>query len=41
MNVQVLRVSGDSVCCIMKLDKVAKEIPHFCNNKFLIIAKGH
>ncbi|HHV95273.1 MAG TPA: hypothetical protein GXX37_02170 [Clostridiaceae bacterium] len=29
------------VYCIIKMDKVAKEIPHFCNRKFPNIAKGH
>ena len=29
------------VCCKIKLPKVAKGIPHFCNTKFPIIAKGH
>ncbi len=29
------------VCCKIKMDKVAKGIPHFCSDKFPTIAKGH
>ena len=29
------------IYCIIKTDEVAKKFPQFCNDDFLIIAKGH
>jgi hypothetical protein len=33
-------VKFGGVYCIIKMDKVAKGIPHFCNNEFPNIAKA-
>jgi hypothetical protein len=30
-----------TIYCIIKTDEVAKKFPQFCNDDFLIIAKGH
>jgi len=30
-----------NIYCIIKTDEVAKKFPQFCNDDFLIIAKGH
>jgi hypothetical protein len=35
------RIKSFYVCCKIKMDKVAKGIPHFCSDKFPTIAKGH
>jgi len=32
---------GNIIYCIIKTDEVAKKFPQFCNDDFLIIAKGH
>lgn len=33
--------ASKGVYCKIEMDKVAKEIPQFCNEKFPTIAKGH
>jgi len=33
--------TAESIYCIIKTDEVAKKFPQFCNDDFLIIAKGH
>ena len=33
--------NGFTIYCIIKTDEVAKKFPQFCNDDFLIIAKGH
>jgi two-component system sensor histidine kinase YesM len=37
----ILGVMRIDIYCIIKTDEVAKKFPQFCNDDFLIIAKGH
>ncbi len=37
----VFNYYGPIIYCIIKTDEVAKKFPQFCNDDFLIIAKGH
>jgi len=34
-------IETQTIYCIIKTDEVAKKFPQFCNDDFLIIAKGH